>query len=232
MHGWPMKGRKSQPRRAIPSSATGRIDLERLAAQVDWDHLSPFEQLVLGGCPDYGRLFDEVKACPGLASLRWGENDATLLCWAAGDGQLKLVRLLVRLGADANASSAGYGTPLHHAAPHDVEISRLLLKHGADVNAVSGNGRVALHDAVMAWNLPVVKLLLHHGADVHVKDRYGHTPLDLALIRRYPDVVAELVNRGARIENLKAVAALLSIHQDGWLSIAPGGKLRARVPGG
>jgi ankyrin repeat protein len=217
---------KKVPGHTIPTDGTGRVDVDRLIAVVDWANLSAFENLLFQGPCNYDNLLREVKATPELALLRWGEDNDSILRYAAGDGQVKLVRLLVRLGADVNVS-LGYGErPLHGAAQHGAAISRLLLKHGAEVNAVTGSGRTALHEAVVARNLPVVRLLLRHRADVIIKDKWGDTPADLAALRHYPEIVVVLLRKGAEIEDRKARAALKAMQAEGWLEIGPGGSIR------
>jgi hypothetical protein len=222
-----MKRKGATPRPTIPTDPDGRVDVARLADQVEWDKLSEFESLVFGGPGDFEKLFAEVKAAPELARLRWGGNDDTILHWAAGYGAVKLVRLLIQLGADVNASCAGE-RPLHWAAQYDgpVDVSRLLLGHGADVNAVSLCGRTALHEAVVTWKLPVVKLLLRHRVDVSIKDRWGTTAADLAAIRCYHEALVELLKKGARVEHRKARASLAASQVEGWLTTGPDETLR------
>jgi ankyrin repeat protein len=221
-----MKRRESGLRQTIPTDARGWVNYDRLVADIDWTNLTEFEKLLFRAPADSDKLLLEVKATPELARMRWDDNGDSLLHWAAGYGATKLVRLLVRLGADVNASCAGE-RPLHWAAKSEanIEISRLLLKHGAEVNAASGSGRTALHEAVVARNLPLVRLLLLHIADVHVKDRWEHTPADLAALRHFPEIVVELLTHGARIDHRKARAELKAMQAEGWLAAGPGGRL-------
>jgi hypothetical protein len=221
-----MKRTKKPLRRAIPTDLRGRVDYDRLVADIDWENLSEVEKLVFGSPGDFDKLFDEVKVAPELARLRWGQNDDSILHWAVGYAAIKLVRLLVRLGSDVNASCAGE-RPLHWAAQYGsgIEIGALLLKHGAAVNALSGTGRTALHEAVVQQRLPFVKLLLAHGADVHIKDNWGRTPADLAALRAYPEIVVELLRQGAQIERRESTAALRAMQEEGWLRALPDGTL-------
>jgi hypothetical protein len=222
-----MKRNGTIPRPAIPTDSQGRVDFARLLDQVVPGKFRAVESLVLGALGDFDELFAEVKAAPELARLRWGESDDTILHWAAAYGAVKLVRLLVRLGADVNASAAGE-RPLHWAARQDVpiEICRLLLKHGADVDAVSPRGQTPLHEAVVEWNLPIVKLLLRHKADTSIKDRWGYTAVDWAAIKWYHDVVVELLKKGARIEHREARASLAAAQAQGWLTAGSTEKVR------
>ena len=59
------------------------------------------------------------------------------------------VQLLVRHGADVNASDKTHSTPLHLAPSKGcVESVKLLIQHGADVNAKNGRQSTPLHLAV------------------------------------------------------------------------------------
>jgi ankyrin repeat protein len=102
------------------------------------------------------------------------------------------VRVLLELGADANESSPGYGSPLHYACwqgdgdngrPTEVvaETINVLIDAGADPNLLA-NGSRPLHEAAFGdWGSPTaVRILLSRGAEVDATDDDGRTPLMLA----------------------------------------------------
>lgn len=84
---------------------------------------------------------------------------------AAAGRRLETARLLLRAGADANATQAGGFVPLHSAAQSgDCELVELLVAHGADVAARSDDGRTALSIAEQGGKADVAALLRSHGA--------------------------------------------------------------------
>jgi len=111
-------------------------------------------------------------------------------------GDARLVEILLKRGADANAKGPGGATALMWAA-HDAAKVQTLLAHGADVNAKPESERTAL---LVAASYPrsvnAVRLLLERGADLHAQDRSGATALSLAARSADVDVVRFLVERG------------------------------------
>lgn len=122
----------------------------------------------------------------------------SVLCMAVRNGNPKMVKLLIKHGADPK--ELVWGTPITNMAISEAhnEVLEVLLKAGCDPNAagqgwvvkdgalrVSGEddqpkanpGRVALHLAASKCNREAVKLLLDHGADARIKDSDGQTPL-------------------------------------------------------
>lgn len=113
------------------------------------------------------------------------ENNIPMLYYAAKDGQLEILSLL--LSHDANTEAADdYGwRPLHVACFRGhTDIVRALISEGADVHASTTRWNndqekpsglykdnawtgTALHTATIRGNLDIVKLLLKHNVDFH-----------------------------------------------------------------
>jgi ankyrin repeat protein len=101
---------------------------------------------------------------------------------AVNEGKLKLVRSLLRQGADPNTTNCFGLTPLHTAVyMNRADIVQTLLKAGADANATNNWIETPLHFAARAGYYECTKLLLKAGADVNAQDRTNRdTPLHLA----------------------------------------------------
>lgn len=153
-----------------------------------------------------GRLLEyaerEVTADPALAHIhnRYGR---TLLHDASACGKLRMVELLLRLGADPNVKTGGGHTPLYCIAnqcrtPGGGDVVRELIRAGAQVDAQTDSKRcTALHMAARRGNTEVAAALLDCGADINARDKAGDTPLQRAKNCRKAEVATLLVSRGA-----------------------------------
>ncbi len=104
-------------------------------------------------------------------------NTPTLV-WAAGNGQTRIVELLISQGASLAATDHLGNTPLHLAADYPAVV-KLLLEKGAPVDARNVFGQTPLHLGMR--NREVVKLLLAGGADPLATDFFHKTALDCAV---------------------------------------------------
>ena len=111
-----------------------------------------------------------------------GEILSEALTYAARNGRIEAMALLVDRGADLNAEPYN-GTALHWAvARKQVEVAAWLIDHGADVNRRGGfggtRGVTPLHIAA-AWDgsPDCARLLVERGADTTITDpEHGGTP--------------------------------------------------------
>jgi len=131
--------------------------------------------IVRGGSPDRGRR----APTPGAMSP---------LQYAARDGRLDTVKMLLASGADINQVEANEITPLITAITNNhPDVAMYLAEQGADVKKVDWYGRTALFAAVETRNmdtdngppfensitrppfLPLIQLLLDKGADPNAR---------------------------------------------------------------
>lgn len=125
--------------------------------------------------------------------------------------QKEVVRGLLSAGADPNiCDSRGY-CPLAIAAEHNYDdIMRLLLDAGARVDLQNKNGNTALMSVLSDAGArdETIILLLDYGSNMNIANKKGETALSLAIKRlERPDIVRELLNRGAPITDAAVEAA-------------------------
>lgn len=114
---------------------------------------------------------------------------------AARGGNIEVVRLLVRNGADPNTRREETHTALYEAAVLDNgNIVRLLLATSAGPNVEDRRNRSALEAAVGEGYVDIVQALLEKGAS------HG-TALEVAVRERYVDIVLRLLRNGATIDS-------------------------------
>jgi ankyrin repeat protein len=145
---------------------------------------------------DEARVRAVLKKYPQAidASDAWGR---TALHWAAGEGHLHLVELLINAEAEVNAKNKDGDTPLHEAVFRGYdELARFLLSQGAYVNAANKAGVTPLHYAAGLGRRSLVELLLDKGAAINARSVGGLTPLSAAVRGRHLAVAALLRERG------------------------------------
>ncbi len=116
-------------------------------------------------------LFDAVKAGNAASVTALVDLDRsvltardgggrTLLHWAARNGRLAVLALLVEKGADVNAADRGGVTALHSLASQgNIEGLRVLLDRGADPDVATAEGSTAVQLAARAGQADAVRFL-------------------------------------------------------------------------
>lgn len=127
-----------------------------------------------------------------LGSLSWVDfTGQTPFLRAALAGDVKMMKLLVRFGADPNIPTTEGTTPLMAAAGVNWTVSQTFdegeaslleavkLAHslGNDVNAQNALGINALHGAANRGLNDIIRYLVGQGADLNAVDKEGRTPL-------------------------------------------------------
>ena len=110
-------------------------------------------------------------------------NEGAPLSFAASNGHIGAVNVLLHAGADANEIGGRAFGPLHFAAlAGHAEAVDALLHAGADPNAEGDfSPTTPLHWAARMGHVRVIVALLSAGADAYAKDSSGRMPLELAL---------------------------------------------------
>jgi len=132
--------------------------------------------------------------------LRSGDGLETPLITAMeGDGNSKIVDLLLKHGADVNAKGNYQKTALHWTAGSGfLDAAKLLIKAGANVNAVDVNGAPPLIQAAMHGHVELVKLLVENGAKVNLKGPNEFSALYWAINCRNDKIINYLKKVGAK----------------------------------
>jgi hemoglobin len=147
----------------------------------------------------------KIALDPSLIQERY--TGRTLLHAASAAGSLAMVELLLRLGADPNATDGGGHTPLYSvgnecALPRGGNVVRALVRAGATVDAHDGAKHcTALHMAARRGNADVAEALLDCGADIESRDSHGDTPLRRSVNCGKTTVAALLLARGADLHS-------------------------------
>lgn len=150
------------------------------------------------GLGQLDRMRPRLAADPTVAARPdgWGR---TPLAYAAGNGQVDALKLLVDAGATDARGPAGERAALHWALKSKhVDAARFLLDHSGDPNG--GDWYTPfLHAAAGEGDATAVRLLLAHKADLKAEDMLGHQAIHEAAVRDRADVVEALYDAGADV---------------------------------
>lgn len=127
---------------------------------------------------------------------------------AIENGDLTLLKRLIKKGASINTRDTSKKTLLHHATRvNRLEIVRFLLKKGADMTVITEKGKTSLHVAVLQNHLEIADELLKNvnyeqlRGFVDAKTTMtGSTALHVAAKNGFYDVAKVLLMRGAIYE--------------------------------
>lgn len=135
----------------------------------------------------------------GLDPNTQGDRIGSGLMVAAWEGNLDLMELFVRRGADIDRSNRRGETALMHAAwKGQIEAVRWLLANGARVEREPMQW-TALHYAVFAGQEEIAALLLERGADLNARSPNGSSVLMIAVYEGREDMARRLLARGADV---------------------------------
>ena len=106
------------------------------------------------------------------------DNGGSALDFAMSLRSIQSVNVLIKAGADVNATGGVFGTGLSFAsAIGNVEMVSMMLKAGCDVNTTNNGHFTPLICAADGVHVEVIKSLIEVGADVNLTDDKGYTAL-------------------------------------------------------
>lgn len=114
-----------------------------------------------------------------LARNSFGRTSLHTICRDdGGDGALEMLKTLVEMGIDINATDHDGETALMNASLNRyTHCARYLLANGADPNIVNSSGDGAIHFAAMYDAHAILHELLARGANYSAQNKYGQTIL-------------------------------------------------------
>ena len=132
-----------------------------------------------------------------------GADGATAIMYAAANGDLELVRALIKAGANVKlANQFGTSAITEAAIIGSAPIIEALLKAGADPNFKTPNGETPLMAAARSGKIDAAKALLDAGADINAKENWGgQSALMWAAAQSQADMVKFLASKGANLND-------------------------------
>lgn len=168
--------------------------------------------LKIEDCAEYAKKKKELRKNVKKA-IASGEdpnesNDRTPLIWASYLGDFKLVKALVKAGANVNKSCDLGVIPLMET--NNIDVVNYLIKKGTDFK---GNSYNLLTSAIDDENMEKLEILLENleDGDINEADRRGDTALHFAVLASAPlEFIEILVDNGIdwKIKNKHGDTAL------------------------
>jgi uncharacterized protein len=153
--------------------------------------------------PDLERTHDRAGLEQALAQHAdvnaRAADGSTALQWAVYDGDIALVRRLLRAGADVRVANNYGATAMQLGADAaDPMLLQALLDAGADADSPNADGQTALMLVARTNRVDAAQLLLRHGAHVNLKEGWREqTALMWAAAQGQPQMLRLLLKHGA-----------------------------------
>src|ERR1700733_1385095 len=130
-------------------------------------------------------------------------DGTTAIMYASANGDLELVRALIKAGANVKLKNQFGTSALTEAAIiGSAPIIEALLKAGADSNFRTPNGETPLMAAARTGKIDAAKALLAAGADINAKETWGEqSALMWAAAQSQADMVKFLASNGASLND-------------------------------
>ncbi len=138
------------------------------------------------------------------------------MCRACALGNMEIIKLLFRSGADIHARDQDGSTPLHHAAFHShIPAVEFLIQNGADVNAGNKFQVTPLMEACGSFpdksisesqKSELISKLIRAGANINHRDAFNDTAIDFACSQGYRYIAKYLLDQGANLSGVPRFA--------------------------
>ncbi|KAK6494768.1 death-associated protein kinase 1-like [Huso huso] len=169
----------------------------------------PGLQHLLGSLPSYDINQPNKHGTPPLLT-------------AAGCGNIQMLDLLMRTGAQIHAKDKSGSNAVYYASRHGhVETLKFLNEMKCPLDVQDKSGETALHVAARYGNLDVVQYLCSIQANPNLRDREQETPLHCAAWHGYYSVAKALCEAGCDVnfKNKEGETALLTASARGYRDI-------------
>uniref|UniRef100_A0A665ULM2 non-specific serine/threonine protein kinase n=1 Tax=Echeneis naucrates TaxID=173247 RepID=A0A665ULM2_ECHNA len=141
---------------------------------------------------------------------------------AAGCGNIQIIEVLMRKGAEIRAHDKSGANAIYYAARHGhVETLRFLHEKKCPLDVQDKSGETALHVAARYGNVDVVSYLCSIRANPDLSDREQETPLHCAAWHGYSAVARALCQTGCHVDakNREGESPLLTASARGFVDI-------------
>jgi len=123
------------------------------------------------------------------------------LHWAADQGHVEIVNILLKFGADVDIKTNDNETPLHFAAwMGRPKVVKILLENGADVNARERMWLTPLDKLVSHVKKPIsknyleaAKILLENGASPYLRNKFRMNAFEFASSNNLHELVKIMI---------------------------------------
>ncbi|XP_013889961.1 death-associated protein kinase 1 [Austrofundulus limnaeus] len=141
---------------------------------------------------------------------------------AAGCGNIQIIQVLMRKGAEIQANDKTGANAVYYAARHGhVDTLRFLQDNRCPLDVQDKSGETALHVAARYGNVDVVSYLCSIRANPDLPDREQETPLHCAAWHGYSAVARALCQAGCHVDakNREGETPLLTASARGFVDI-------------
>uniref|UniRef100_A0A674NFT6 Death-associated protein kinase 1 n=1 Tax=Takifugu rubripes TaxID=31033 RepID=A0A674NFT6_TAKRU len=141
---------------------------------------------------------------------------------AAGCGNIQIIEVLMRKGAEIQAGDKSGANAIYYAARHGhVETLKFLHEKKCPLDIQDKSGETALHVAARYGNVDVVSYLCSIRANPDLADREQETPLHCAAWHGYSTVARALCQAGCHVnaKNREGESPLLTASARGFVDI-------------
>ena len=156
--------------------------------------------LAANGLPDVlAKLLETSETAIDLNAK--DEYGCAPLLWAARNGHIDMLKLLLDKGADVETAGYNGMRALHHVCNSSKEkCVEILLEADANPNATDDANSTPLHWAAARGVLNIVVRLSDKGADPNVATKTGVRPIHKACMYGQAQIVKKLVEGGADLD--------------------------------